>query len=344
MRASAVLPYPDSLMATGTTKLVTLSDDATEGALFTSGATFSANGLALKAPNATNTLRVGKYGNISIAGTALNDLDLCQFSKTDYNETSNPPTAILCQITNTNSGSSQGAVRGIAITASATGASGATSNSVIGATVTATAGNTSNNNFTGNVTGFRTSSFTITAQTIGTAIAAVTSFDAGSATAGYAFTRVAVTDVFGFRARGGITLLTSAAVTNNTGFRCEAITQGTNRYGLDIAAFTTGTPTVSYGVQVATHSVGTTRRSFIGGNSFHCTANDFLCDTAAKGLVVKDTQGTPEYWRFTADTTGTKDATMAIDALGFASFTRAASATGTVTFKIVDVGTTLPTT
>lgn len=346
VRTDARLPYADSLMATGTTKLVTLSDDATEGALFTSGATFSANGLALKAPNATNTLRVGKYGNISMAGVALDDRKLCVFSKTDYNETIDSPAAQICSITNTNLGTSAGAVRGIAITASSTmlNAAGASTNPVLGMIVTLSGGNTSNNNFTAPMIGYRFNSMTATAQTVGTAIASITAFEAGSSASPYALTRVAVTDIWGFRARGGASLLTSASVTNFTGFRCEAITQGTNRYGLDIAAFTTGTPTVSYGVQVGTHSVGTTRRSVIGGNSFHCTANDFLCDTAAKGLVVKDTQGTPEYWRFTADTTGTKDATMTIDSLGFASFTRAASATGTVTFKIVDVGTSLPTT
>jgi hypothetical protein len=35
------------------------------------------------------------------------------------------------------------------------------------------------------------------------------------------------------------------------------------------------------------------------------TTDDLIVDNAAKGLVLKDTQGTPHYWRVTVDNTGT---------------------------------------
>lgn len=34
------------------------------------------------------------------------------------------------------------------------------------------------------------------------------------------------------------------------------------------------------------------------------TTDDVIIDTATKGLVLKDTQGTPHYWRVTVDNTG----------------------------------------
>ena len=92
------------------------------------------------------------------------------------------------------------------------------------------------------------------------------------------------------------------------------------------------------------HAVGTTRRAFIGDNSFESTANDFLCSTAAKGLVCKDTQGTPEYWRIYAAGTGLKDATLSIGATGLVTGTRGASATGIVTLTIQDAGAVAPAT
>jgi hypothetical protein len=111
---------------------------------------------------------------------------------------------------------------------------------------------------------------------------------------------------------------------------------------MDIAAITGGT--LAYGIQIATHSGGTTRRAVIGGNTFESTANDFLCSTAVKGLICKDAQGTAEYWRVYASVSGTtvKDATWTTDADGFASFTRAASATGSVILNVQDTGTTAP--
>lgn len=35
------------------------------------------------------------------------------------------------------------------------------------------------------------------------------------------------------------------------------------------------------------------------------TTDDLIIDLATKGLVLKDTQGTPHYWRVTIDNTGT---------------------------------------
>jgi hypothetical protein len=192
------------------------------------------------------------------------------------------------------------------------------------------------------VVGYHIASHLIQSSTIGTPVVEITGFKTRTLTV----QRSAVTDYFGFYCNPTVTLALSGTLTNFTGFRCSAITGGTNRYGVDIAAFTTGTPTLCYGVRVGTHSVGTTRRAVIGGNTLESTANDFLCSTAAKGLVVKDAQGTAEYWRIYPSVSGTtvKDATMTVDALGFASFTRAASATGSVILNIQDVGTTAPAT
>lgn len=91
-------------------------------------------------------------------------------------------------------------------------------------------------------------------------------------------------------------------------------------------------------------SSGGTKRGVDVQNSVYIGANDVICDTAAKGLVAKDAQATPEYWRIYPSATGLKDATWATDADGFASFTRAASATGVLTLNVQDVGTAAPTT
>lgn len=307
IRTDATLEFPESLGAVADrTDTVTLTDDGSEGALLTASNAFAVNGIALKAPNATNTFRIGKYGNVSIAGAILVDTTLYNATKTDYNETT------VCRVqnwslTNSNVGSVSVIVSGFngTLTGSCSAAAASTTNSVIGGAFALSAGNPSNNNFLGNLIGYRVTSMTLNTQTAGTAIPLVVGFEYGSVATPVTATRATITDNMAFRARMGATLLTSATITNATGFRCEAITAGTNRYGVDIAAFTTGTPTVSYGVQVGTHSVGTTRRSFIGGNTFHCTANDFACDTAAKGFIAKDGAGTPHYWRYTVAADGT---------------------------------------
>jgi len=340
LRSDTILKFPPAL---GTpTRIVTLTNDGTEGALLTADNSFAANLISLKAPNATNTLRVGKYGNISIAGTAALDTQMMIFSKSDFNE------AALVQglaftMGNTGIGTGGVPVRGISATVSASGVNaGGTFNGAIEAIrVAVSAGASGNNNFIGSIIAIRNISNTVTEQTIGTAVTAVTDFQSSNTNA---FTRAAITERLGFEHNGAITLLTSATLTNHYGFRCNALTGGTNRVGYRCLGVTTGTPTISYGFQSLSHSVGTTRRSFIGDNTFENTTTDFLCSTTAKGLICKDSQGTAEYWRTYIDSTGTKDMTMTVDSTGFASFTRAASATGDVLLKVIDTGTAAPTT
>lgn len=300
-RADDRYPYPDSLMATGTTKLVTLSDDATAGALLTAGNTFTANAMALKVPNATNTLRVGIYGNVAAGTSTLSDFVMLGFNNS-YNESANTPQGMTFSITNSGNGAGGILDAGInaAITGTALNAGGATTRIVDGYRATMSAGNTTNTNFQGSVYSYRSISNSVTSSTIGTGVPLVCCFESSNINA---FTRVAVTDLMHFRARGSVTLLTSATLTNHTGLRVEALAQGTNRYGVDIAAITGGT--LAYGVQIATHSGGTTRRGLISGNTNESTANDFLTSTQGKGFIAKDAQGSPHYWRYTVATDGT---------------------------------------
>lgn len=63
----------------------------------------------------------------------------------------------------------------------------------------------------------------------------------------------------------------------------------------------TGTPTTlaGYNITDAAPKNGSNRMS-IGVD----TTDDIIVDLATKGLVLKDTQGTPHYWRITVSTTG----------------------------------------
>ena len=45
-------------------------------------------------------------------------------------------------------------------------------------------------------------------------------------------------------------------------------------------------------------------RLVVASGIIEATADDFLCDNSARGLVLKDTQGTPHYWRVTVSTLG----------------------------------------
>jgi hypothetical protein len=136
-----------------------------------------------------------------------------------------------------------------------------------------------------------------------------------------------------------------AAFTGGTdvyGVRIGAHTGGTNHYGVNIGAFNGGT--IATGVEVAAFSGGTTMRSVRGGNTLECTANDFLCATAAKGLITKDTQ--PRYWRMYNSSSGTASVglTFAQTAKGNVYCLRGGSPGGEVQLKIDDAGTTAPAT
>lgn len=304
LRASSVFEFPSALMPVGTTKLVTLTDDATEGALLTSDNTFLANSIALKAPNATNTLRIGKYGNISLAGSALIDNVLCNFVKTDYNETATLPVAVVATLTNTNVGTGGNIARGFSITVngSCTNAAAPTVNTIEGCRVALTGGFSTNNNFTGSLNGYRISSNSVSALTIGTSVPAIVDFQSSNSNI---ITRSAVTDRISFEAKGSITLSLSGTLTNHYGFKSAALVAGTNRYGVRVDGMTTGTPTVSIGLDVGSHSVGTDRWGVRTANKIENTATDFITSTAAKGYICKDGAGTPHYWRYTVAADGT---------------------------------------
>ena len=345
IRTDATLQYPPALGVTASpiTGLLTLTDDGTEGALLTASNTYAVNGLALKAPNATNTLRVGKYGNLALAGTALSDTALLNFTKS-YDESAATPNSINATMTNTNVGTASGAIIGIVanIIASMTTAGASSTNPALGTNIIVTGGAIGNNNFRGSIIVHRAASIA-QSQTAGTAtVPLMVNFQSGStATGAFNVTRSAVTDAANFYARSGV-LSFSGTLTNLYGLLVDPLTIGTNRYGVNVAAITGGT--VATGIEIATHSGGTTRRGLRSGNTNESTTGDWLCSAAARGLLNKDTQGTPEYWRTYIDSTGTKDMTMTVDSTGFASFTRAASATGDVLLKVIDTGTTAPTT
>lgn len=343
LSSDTILKYPPAL---GTpAKSVTLSDDGTEGALLTADSTFSVNSISLKAPNATNTLRIGKYGNIALAGTSLVDQNLMRFIKTDFDETTTTPTALSATLTNKNIGAGSPGIIAVGIVATINGscatAAGTTTNTVQGMGVALTAGNASNDNFIGSVIGYRAQSITVIAKTVGTIVPLCCMFESGTTSTPLSVTRAKITDYMGYRARMGASLLISGTITNTTGFKCESVTTGTNRYGMYIDAINGGT--IATGVEIVTHSGGTTRRGMRAGNTCEITGG-YWQGIASKGLLVPDTQVTPEYWAVYPDSTGTKDMTMTVDALGFASFTRAASATGNVILTLKDTGTAAPTT
>jgi len=100
-----------------------------------------------------------------------------------------------------------------------------------------------------------------------------------------------------------------------------------------------------YGIKIDSHNSGTNRYGAFISNKVECNASDFIAGTTTKGLITKDAQATPRFWRMHTDTTGTTsaDALMAIDANGILSVTRGASAAGTVKMNLVDVGTAAPT-
>lgn len=303
LRSDAKLQYPEALgVATDRSKQVVLTDDATEGALLTAGATFSTNALAIHAPNATANLRVGKWGNLALgdASTGLSDDILINARKTNFSSAADI-VAMVGQITQLGSGP----MTGLRYTATMTPAA-PNSNRIIGFDLISSI---SGANGTG-------------AQTC----MALLYFTTGLATRG---------DIKGIRLNPGAFFQNTSVnhygvkgekptsnqwgtLTNNYWFYGESLTGGTNRIGAFIEGITLGTPTVAYGFQSALHSVGTTRRSFWGGNSFFCDSNDYITNTAAKGLIVKDGQGTPHFWRFTVGSDGTP--------------------------AVVDIGTTAPTT
>ena len=62
-----------------------------------------------------------------------------------------------------------------------------------------------------------------------------------------------------------------------------------------------GSSTERYHLTLAQHTETAAARSSRGVD----TTNDLIIDNAVKGLVLKDTQATPHYWRVTVNNTGT---------------------------------------
>jgi hypothetical protein len=103
-----------------------------------------------------------------------------------------------------------------------------------------------------------------------------------------------------------------------------------------------------YGIKIDAQNSGTNRRAIYVADAIENATTDMICSAAAKGLITKDAQGTPRYWRIYIDTIGSTatagDATLSIDAAGAITATRAGGATGQIDIHIVDVGTSAPTT
>jgi hypothetical protein len=66
-------------------------------------------------------------------------------------------------------------------------------------------------------------------------------------------------------------------------------------------AIITGTPTTLAGYGITDGATKTGSRMNLGVDA----TDDIIIDLATKGLVLKDTAGTPHYWRITIDTAGT---------------------------------------
>lgn len=285
-RAGHQHPHSESLMVVGTTKTLTLTDSAAGPAL-TPSDTWTGSGLNLWAVGASNSLNVGKYGNLNIAGTAPNDQYLMNFSKTDFNEPTVGPLGINFTVTNSGIGDSTRIVQGInaVVTGSCANAGVATTRNVIGGNITITGGATGNTYFNGSVIGFKIGTMAVNSSVAGTSVVSVIGFQSF---ANSVWLRSATSNLYRFHSTGNPTLSLSATLANSVGYRCDAITTGTNRYGMDIAAFTTGTPTISTGVNIEAHSVGATKRSIRAGDSVE-SSKHLISGVSGFGCIVADT-------------------------------------------------------
>lgn len=270
--SDAVLVFPEAL---GTLADRTKTLTYTDGQITALG---SGVVLGILAPGATNSLRIGKWGNIAMAGQTPTDQAMLTFTKTNFADDSVTPTALFATMTN---GGSAG-VAGLSINlTSQPGAGKTVSADLVGISLSFSALKLSTGVSTASVYGFKSNA----RRTIGTSATLAQYWAANSAATG---------------------------VTDNIAFLDTGTIAGTNRY------------TVKGVAKIQTDT-------------------DFHALGASKGFITVDTQATPEYWRMRADGTGLKDATYAVDADGFAAFTRAASASGVVTFTVGDVGTAAPT-
>lgn len=306
------------------TKTIILTDDGTEGATLTCANTFSVNRLFLRAPNPTDGLRIYPDGGIAIgaarSGTAAVDV---AWVKSEA--------AVLQgfdgDIANTGSGAVVGLTYAVQLNPVA-----ANANSCTGLAFTASMGA----NATGSIRGLTAAISASAVSSRGDHVVV-----RGTINSLLSNTSTNVTVFEGndcINAVGGT--LTNFFMYNSTNLRIG----GTLRAGYNCVGASGGSSASVYNFRGLVHSIGTNRFGVWTDNQHYCDDSDFVCGTAAKGLIVKDTQGTPEFWRTYPSVSGTtvKDATWTTDADGFASFTRAASATGSVILNIKDTGTTAP--
>jgi hypothetical protein len=273
---------------TNRNRTLRLTDDVTEGALLTASSTFGVNAAAILAPNATNAVRIGKYGNLALAGTALTDQYLMSFTKTNFNEATVGPIALNFTMTNQGIGDAQGLVRGLnaSISGNLAQAVAPSFRNVEGVRIAVTGGAGGNSYFQGSLITFRSFSTTVSSSVVGTTVVSIVDFQSSNTNT---ITRALVADRISFEAKGAVTLLISGALNNHYGFFCNALTAGNTRIQYEARPISTGTPAIAYGYRSALHSVGTLRRSFIGDNSMECTQNRIIVGTSGMGVVVQDT-------------------------------------------------------
>jgi hypothetical protein len=295
--------FPSALMPVGTTKLLTLTDDATAGALLTADNTFLANAITFVAPNrvTTHAYAVGRYGNIQSGSGSLDDAIQFNMRRIDTNATSILQ-GLNIAVTNTDIGNGTTPVRGGLISASGTASSlGVPSAAlqVLGYEIQATGGAATNNNFQGSVIGLKANVF-VSASTALNPAASLTALQTTGT-----ITRSGLGDFIGWNATSPSVLL-GGSITNEFGGLINTQIKGiTQRVGVKVVGASLGSaPTIAYGFWSTAHSIGTTRRSFVGDNSM-LTIGDYLVDNNGTGTVLKDAQGTPHYWRQAVATDGT---------------------------------------
>jgi hypothetical protein len=303
IRSDATLVYPEALAtAAARTKTLTLTD--VTGAILTTGAGVFGSDSIFFVPGGGSAVEFSTLGHIGAAGTPADAKYILTFQRS-FN-TSTESRGINSVVSQAGAGASAtlGAGASSALRGIAVSASMTGTNALETCAVDAIYG-TQNVNSTGDSGGYR-AQLRITGNATRSAAWAFKSQPVSGLTNG------TLTDVKHFWA------------VNQT----NIVTTLTNQYGTYIESF----------------GKGTNRWSHWGSNKFHCDASDVITNTAGKGHICKDAQGTPEFWRMFASVSGTtvKDATWTTDADGFASFTRAASATGSVILNVQDVGTAAP--
>lgn len=88
---------------------------------------------------------------------------------------------------------------------------------------------------------------------------------------------------------------------NNINFAGSNLTDLATRAHNNLQSVQGGSAGEFYHLTSAQHSEATSPRSSRGVD----TTDDLIVDDATQGLVLKDTQGTPHYWRITVNNTGT---------------------------------------